>query len=203
MQGEVISNVPSGTYLSDMDQVRERITVHEGATYRLTIQDSAADGIAGIGNLFEISLSQRPDIVLLQGDGVFAAQHVEMFYVPTQQEYPTSAPTLSPAPTFDSLVAVFLTIVFDNWHQETAWQIVARENPNQVWSEAVYDTYRAGSSVTERIMLPPGRSYIFIIKDFFEDGIDGGSYKMMKANGNVLFEGDGNFGAERSHQFTL
>jgi hypothetical protein len=202
LQKDVISSVPPGTYVPPMDQVRETITVNEGATYVLTIGDSAGDGIAGIGNLFVLSMTDRPDIVLAQGDGVFAEQHIETFYVPTPEEYPSSAPTMTPAPTFKT-IGIFLTINFDSWHQETAWQVVAQENPNQIWAEAVYDTYRAGESVTENILLPTGRPYIFIIKDFFQDGIDGGSYKMVTANGRVLFEGDGNFGAERRHQFAI
>ncbi|KAG7370868.1 serine protease [Nitzschia inconspicua] len=202
MDGKVVASVPPGTYTAPMDQVHVTIMVNEGVSYKLTVADTAGDGIAGIGKLFEVTLTRRPEIILLQGEGSFAERHVETFYVPRKEELPTASPTLSPAPTMVS-VAVFLTIHFDSWNQETAWQIVAQENPNQIWAEAGFDTYRAGATVTEKILLPPRRSYIFIIKDFFEDGIDGGSYKMVAANGKILFEGDGNFGAERQHQFAL
>lgn len=202
LDGEVVSNVPAGTYVAPIEQVRETIRVNGGSTYVLTVGDSAGDGIAGTGTVFMLSMTGRPEIVLVQGDGVFAERHTETFYVPTAEEYPTAVPTPSPAPT-SFTVTVFLTITFDSWHQETAWQIVAQEDPTRIWAEAGYDTYRGGKSVTESIRLPPGRSYIFLIKDFFQDGIDGGSYKMVAANGRVLFQGDGNFGAERSHQFAI
>jgi hypothetical protein len=185
-----------------MDHAIETMTIRAGDTYELIVQDQANDGIAGIGNVYEVTLTDHPDVILAAGDGVYTEQRLEEFYVPLPGEFPTGAPTRSPAPTVDSVVVV-LTIFFDEWHQETAWQIVAQQNPNQVLAEAIYDTYRKGESITEEIYLPKGRPYIFLIKDFFNDGIDGGKYEMKDSRGNVLFRGDGNFGAERSHQFAV
>jgi hypothetical protein len=130
---------------------------------------------------------------------------MQVFYVPTTAEYPTAAPlppSISPGPTVFT-VPVFLTITFDNWHQETAWQVVTQEDPTNVVAEAFFDTYRAGDTSTVEIQLQPGRPYIFTIRDYFADGIDGGGYKMMTVDGTTLFEGDGVFGAERSHQFVV
>eukprot|EP00536_Pseudo-nitzschia_multiseries_P012808 jgi/Psemu1/326972/estExt_fgenesh1_pg.C_5090001 len=155
--------------------------------------------------MYEIILTEKTDIVLLDGDGVFENGRTQTFYVPTEEEYPTRAPspsTISPAPTFHT-VNVYLTIFFDNWHQETSWQIRGADDANVLYAEAAYDTYRAGESQTNEIPLPPGRSYVFTIKDFFNDGIKDGEYLLMAADGTVLFEGNGEFGASRNHTFTL
>jgi hypothetical protein len=177
----------------------------EGKQYTFEISDSAGDGMAGIGMLYVLSMTDNPDAILLQGDGVFADKRMELFKVPTKAEYPTAAPappSISPAPTVYT-VPVFLTITFDNWHQETAWQIVTQEDPTKVVAEAGFDTYRTGDKSTIEIKLRPGRPYIFTIRDYFSDGIDGGGYKMTAVDGTLLFEGDGVFGAERSHQFVV
>jgi len=169
------------------------------------IEDGSGDGIAGIGMLYVLKMTDHPEIVLLEGDGVFNGNRTETFYVPREAEYPTSAPvppTVSPVPTALT-IKVNLTIIFDDWHQETSWKIVAENDPSIVFAEAIVDTYRAGDNVTETIFLPPGQSYVFTIQDYFEDGIEGGSYIMVSEDGKILAQGDGNFGAERFHQFTL
>jgi len=199
----LVAIVPTGTYITQ-DQTIELVTIIPGGNYIFTVEDSGNDGIAGIGTLYEIFITDQQDIVLLEGDGVFKDSRNTTFYVPTIDEYPTSAPffTLSPAPTINT-VSVFLIIIFDAWHQETSWTITDKNNPNLVYAEAVYDTYRAGESITEEIQLPSGQAYIFIIEDFFDDGIEDGEYLMMTDDGTILFEGDGSFGASRSHTFTL
>ena len=98
---------------------------------------------------------------------------------------------------------VYLIIIFDKWHQETSWIITDEDDPNLVYAEVKYDTYRGGDSITEDIPLPPGRTYTFVIKDFFDDGIEDGEYLMMTADGTILFEGNGAFESSRSHTFTL
>jgi len=200
----LVAIVPKGTYITQ-DQTVELVTVIPGGNYTFTIEDSGNDGIAGIGILYEIFITDQQEIILLKGDGVFKDSRNTTFYVPTIDEYPTSAPselTLSPAPTVNT-VSVFLIIIFDHWQQETSWTITEVNNPNLVYEEAVYDTYRAGESITEEIQLPSGQAYIFIIEDFFNDGIEDGEYLMMTDDGTILFEGDGSFGASRSHTFTL
>ena len=202
---ELITSVPLGSYISPQDQAFELVAVTPGENYIFTIEDAGRDGIAGIGTLYEIFLTDHPDIILVDGDGVFEDSHSDTFYVPTIDEYPTSAPTestVSPAPTINT-VNVYLIIIFDSWHQETSWIITDEDDSSLVYAEAEYDTYRAGESITEEIALPPGRTYTFTIEDFFDDGIENGEYLMMTADGTILFEGNGDFESHRSHTFTL
>jgi len=195
---------PTDTYFGQ-DETFDLVSVLPGENYTFTIEDSGKDGIAGIGKLYEVFVTDHPDIVLADGDGVFEKSRKTTFYVPTIGEYPTSAPlkpTFSPAPTIQT-VSVFLTIVFDDWQQETSWKITNEENSNIIYAEIPYDTYRSGESVTEEIRLPPGQTYNFIIKDFFNDGMKDGEYLLMSDDGTILFEGNGSFGAFRTHTFTV
>jgi len=204
-EGELITSVGTGSYVSPRDQTFELVTVTPGKNYKFTIADAANDGIAGIGTLYEIVLTENTHMKLLEGDGVFENGRTQLFYVPIIEEYPTRAPvepTTSPAPTFNT-VNVYLVIIFDNWHQETSWEITDASDPNLPLAEAAYDTYRAGESITNEIPLPPGRDYIFTIRDFFDDGIKDGEYLLMSGDGNILLEGNGDFGASRNHTFTL
>lgn len=201
----LVAFVDRGTYESPQDRTLELVMVTPGETYMFTITDSGSDGIAGIGVLYEVFLTDRPELILLEGDGVFEAGRSQIFNVPTMEQYPSGAPTefkLSPAPTINT-VNVYLIIIFDEWHQETSWSIKAENDPNVVFAERAYDTYRAGESITEEISLPSGRSYTFTIKDFFNDGIEDGEYLLMTADGTVLFKGNGAFGSARSHTFKL
>ena len=202
---DIVASVPAGTYQSPQDKTLEVVTLKHGGNYILTIQDSGSDGIAGIGTLYEVFLTDNPDILLLDGNGIFEDSRSEVFHVPTLEEYPSSAPaetTVSPAPTVPT-VKVYLTIVFDNWHQETAWMITDDSDPLNVFAEATYDTYRSGETVTEEIVLPLGGSFTFTIRDFFNDGIKDGEYLLTNSEGEVIFTGNGEFGPSRSHTFKL
>jgi hypothetical protein len=201
----VVASVPTGTYKSPQDHTLEVLPLTAGENYMLTIKDAGSDGIAGIGTLYEIFLTDRPEVVLLAGDGVFEDNRITVFYVPTLEEFPSSAPTemmVSLAPTIKT-VKVYLIIIFDNWHQETAWTIVGEDDPTLVFAEAAYDTYRSGEVITEEISLPAGGIYAFTIKDFFNDGIKDGEYLLMNEAGDVIFQGNGDFGSSRSHTFKL
>jgi hypothetical protein len=194
----------AGTYTAQQQSFNS-VMVIPGEKYTFTIEDSGNDGIAGIGMLYEIYMTDQPDFILIEGDGVFEESRETEFHVPTIEEYPTSAPsepTVSPAPTINT-VSVYLIIIFDSWHQETSWTITAEDNPSFAYAEVEYDTYRAGESITEEIKLPPDQTYTFVIEDFFNDGIEDGEYLMMTDDGTVLFEGNGSFGSSRSHTFTL
>ena len=193
-----------GTYTAQQQSFNS-VMVIPGEKYTFTIEDSGNDGIAGIGMLYEIYMTDQPDVILIESDGVFESSRETEFHVPTINEYPTSAPsepTVSPAPTIYT-VSVYLIIIFDSWHQETSWAITDEDNPSFAYAEVEYDTYRAGESITEEIKLPPDQTYKFVIEDFFNDGIEDGEYLMMTDDGTVLFEGNGSFGSSRSHIFTL
>jgi len=201
--GVLIAAVSAGTYKSPQDRTLEVMPLRAGENYVLTLTDAGGDGIAGVGSLYEIYLTDQPSTILLDGDGVFDDSHSAVFYVPTTDQFPSSAPsktTISPAPTIQS-TKVYLIIIFDNWHQETSWSISDKDSPSIVFAEAAYDTYRAGESVEEEIKLPLGRSYTFTIRDFFNDGIKNGEYLLMAEDGTEIFRGDGDFGASRSHTF--
>ena len=204
--GGLIASVPAGTYQSPKDHALEALSLTPGENYVLTIEDSGNDGIAGIGTLYEIFLTDHPEIVLLDGDGVFEESRTATFYVPTLEEYPPIAPATNmvvPSPTVPT-VKVYLVIAFDSWHQETAWTIADESDPKKIYAEATYDTYRAGETITEEIVLPAtGGIYVFTIRDFFNDGIIDGEYLLMTADGVVVLKGDGDFGSFRSHAFKL
>lgn len=199
----LVASAPTGTYQSPQDKTEEIFLLKHGGNYTLNIQDSGSDGIAGIGTLYEVFLTDDPNIVLLDGNGIFHNSRKEVFHVPTLDEYPSSAPvapTISPAPTVPT-TKVYLTIVFDNWHQETAWMIT--DESGNLIAETSYDTYRSGETVTDEIVLPLGGTYKFTIRDFFNDGIKGGEYLMTTSDGRVIFSGKGDFGSFRSHTFTV
>lgn len=209
-----LAGVPTGTYQPGVDRADQNVVLQTGVSYGFVVEDSLGDGMAGIGIVYQITLLQsvdesEEDLILLEGDGVYTSTRTETFYVPSPDEYPTSAPvqpTVSPAPTIFT-VPVYLTIVLDTWHQETSWQIVSANDPSQILVDRPPDSYRAGISVTEEIFLSPSTdatdSYVFTIRDYFEDGIVNGGYIMTTQDGTILFEGDGAFGAKRSHTFSV
>ena len=203
--GQLVASVPTGTYQSPQDHMFKKLLLEPGDMYVLTITDAGGDGIAGVGTMYEVFLTNRPKVILLAGNGVFEDGTRHSFIVPTKAELPPKAPidTMVPVDPNVKTLNVYLVIVFDNWHQETAWEITDEIDPNIVYAEKTYDTYRSGDSITEEIVLPAGRTYTFTVKDFFNDGIKDGEYLLMSANGDVIFKGSGEFGSFRSHTFTL
>jgi hypothetical protein len=166
-----------------------------GNNFTFVITDRCADGISGLGILYELNLNidretgepiasvpsdgntydtdGRDSILLLDGNGDFGAERLQGFHLPLLDDIPTPgpvAPTVSPAPTV-YMVPVHLTIHFDPWQEETGWSIVDVEYPDKVFASAPPTTYRAGPNVTETIMLPPGRDYALIMTDTFGDGM--------------------------------
>lgn len=208
---QAIAKVAKNFYKKPRDHTFEFILLQPDERYVLNIADVGGDGIAGIGTLFELFVTDHPDISLTEGDGVFQHRMRRVFTVPAINDIPSSAPispTISPAPSISlapniPLVMVYLIIIFDNWHQETSWEITDATNPDFVLAAAPFDTYRSGNSITEEIPLRPDRDYKFTIKDFFEDGIKDGEYVLMTDDGTVLAEGNGDFGASREHVFSL
>lgn len=202
---ELLFSVPTGTYQSPQDHAFETMSLTPGMDYILTIEDSSNDGIAGIGTLYEMYLTENPEIKLVDGDGGFQSARKQVFHVPIMDMFPTSAPVSMEFARFPNIptVKVYLVILFDNWHQETAWTIADETDPSKIYAQANYDDYRSGESITEEIILPAGGIYIFTIRDFFNDGIQNGGYLLMDEQGGVIFQGDGNFGSFRSHAFEL
>ena len=99
---------------------------------------------------------------------------------------------------------VTLEINFDNWPEETSWEI-QDDLGATVASGGTYGSYPDGSTLTEILCLPDG-CYDFIIYDAYSDGIccsfGMGSYSLTNSSGAVLASG-GNFGASETTNFCL
>jgi len=100
---------------------------------------------------------------------------------------------------------LLLTIVLDNYPEETTWQVT--DGNGGVWfSGGAYGNFPDGSTVTESICLPDG-CYTFSIFDSYGDGIccgfGNGSYTLVNtANGTVLASG-GQFGTSDHTPFCV
>ena len=97
---------------------------------------------------------------------------------------------------------IFILITFDDYSDETSWEIFSQGNPNPVLS----NSYSGGmTSTNERYCLPSGE-YLFIIYDDFGDGIccdwGQGSYNVILGDGTVVASG-GEFGSSESSTFTI
>lgn len=87
---------------------------------------------------------------------------------------------------------VTLTIVLDDYPEETSWTIKNSLNTT-VASGGTYGAQPDRSTVTQTVCLPTGCNYTFTINDAFGDGIccsfGNGSYNLKDAGGVVLFSG--------------
>lgn len=97
---------------------------------------------------------------------------------------------------------VALTLVFDNYPEETSWQI--RSGSTVVASGGTYGSQADGSTLNVNVTLPDG-CYDFIISDAYGDGIccsyGNGSYS-LSAGSTVLASG-GSFASSESTNFCL
>ncbi len=100
---------------------------------------------------------------------------------------------------------VTLTIVLDNYPEETSWEL-RTDGGSLVSSGGTYGNQADGSTVTENFCLADG-CYTFTIFDSYGDGIccayGNGSYTLSEdANSNVLASG-GAFGSSEATDFCL
>ncbi|MBQ0737079.1 reprolysin-like metallopeptidase [Aquimarina celericrescens] len=98
---------------------------------------------------------------------------------------------------------VVLSLTFDNYPEETSWQIT--DSSNQVIaSGGTYGSQPDGSTLTLTECLDPG-SYILTVNDSYGDGIccryGNGSYTLTSL-GNTIVSG-GSFGSSESTTFTI
>jgi hypothetical protein len=109
--------------------------------------------------------------------------------------------TCPPCPTSCSDNAVTLTIVLDNYPEETAWTIT-NDGGATVASGGTYGSSPDGSTVTEDLCLP-NDCYTFTITDAYGDGIccayGAGSYTLTGPGGTLA--SGGSFGASESTSF--
>ena len=108
----------------------------------------------------------------------------------------------APCPCFDN--GVTLTVVLDNYPEETSWEI--RSGTTVVASGGTYGSQPDGSTVVENACLPDG-CYDFIIYDSYGDGIccayGSGSYILTDdSNGATLASGAA-FGSSESSNFCV
>ncbi|MEM6965933.1 MAG: S8 family serine peptidase [Bacteroidota bacterium] len=101
--------------------------------------------------------------------------------------------------------ALTLTIVLDNYPEETSWEV--RDAADQVVvSGGTYGNFADGSTVTENLCFADG-CFDFIIYDAYGDGIccgyGNGSYALVEdASGTELASG-GNFGSSETTNFCV
>ncbi|WP_103072508.1 reprolysin-like metallopeptidase [Aquimarina sediminis] len=98
---------------------------------------------------------------------------------------------------------VVLTLTFDNYPQETSWQITNSANQT-VASGGTYPSQPDGSTLTITKCLDPG-TYTFTINDSYGDGIccayGNGSYTLI--SGGTTIASGGSFGSSESTTFTI
>lgn len=97
---------------------------------------------------------------------------------------------------------VTLTIVLDNYPEETSWQI--RDGASVLASGGTYGSQPDGSTVTEVISLATG-CYDFVINDAYGDGIcctyGSGSYSLT--DGSTTLASGGSFGSSETTNFCV
>jgi hypothetical protein len=122
----------------------------------------------------------------------------------------TSAPSMvfvaqsvapSVSPRLDT-VMVELTIYFDPYPQETSW-LIKDATSGTVYKEVSSGTYTNVDHAYDNLFLPRGHDFVFVLMDSARDGIMGyGTEVQLKLVADdgvgevLLFEADGNFGAE-------
>lgn len=99
---------------------------------------------------------------------------------------------------------VTLNLTFDNYSDETSWDIQDANGTNVAWG-GYYGNHPNGGSTQENICLPDG-CYTFTIYDSYGDGIccteGNGSYTLVDTNGDVLVSG-GQFGTFETTSFCI
>ncbi len=112
----------------------------------------------------------------------------------------TSSSTPDPCESGD----LTLTITFDNYPQETSWN-VTDSSGTVVASESYSTANPDGSTITETISNLAGGDYTFTISDSFGDGIccsyGNGSYTLSSNGGTIVSGGD--FGNSEATDFCI
>ena len=111
-------------------------------------------------------------------------------------------PDCAPCPCFEN--ELLLTILLDNYPEETTWDI-KDDNGTVMASGGAYGSLPDGSTVVENICLPDG-CFDFTIYDSFGDGIccsyGVGNYVLTEIDGTVLAAG-GAFGSQEITNFCI
>ncbi|TNF26433.1 MAG: hypothetical protein EP314_05790, partial [Bacteroidetes bacterium] len=99
---------------------------------------------------------------------------------------------------------VTLTIVLDNYPEETSWQIL--DGSTVLAAGGTYGSQPDGSTVIENICLPDG-CFDFVINDAYGDGIccayGNGSYVLRDDSDNSILASGGQFGSSQTTNFCV
>ncbi|WP_025739469.1 endonuclease [Aquimarina pacifica] len=105
----------------------------------------------------------------------------------------------------DSSVDVALTITFDNYPEETSWQIID-DNNSIVYSGGTYGSQSDGSTITLSRSLDAG-CYTLIVEDEYGDGIccsyGYGSYELTETSTGTTLASGGAFSSIDSNAFCV
>ena len=105
---------------------------------------------------------------------------------------------------------VVLELMQDKFGNEVTWEIVNEDN-TVIASGGPYENIYGPTTATKlyeiTLSLPKNQCLRFTISDMMKNGIccryGDGYYRIIDGHGNVAIDGDGEFGAEASHIFTL
>lgn len=99
---------------------------------------------------------------------------------------------------------VTLTIVLDNYPEETSWQVL--DGNTVLAAGGTYGSQPDGSTVVENICLPDG-CFDFVINDAYGDGIccnyGSGSYVLRDDSDNSILASGGSFGSSETTNFCV
>lgn len=170
------------------------------------------------GSIFQVGEGNSPDMLpeidpadIPACNGVIHVVDNVMIPGGVLTDAPTGTPVTGVPPEETnapgSTVMLTLTINFDGFAPETAWEITNSTGGTVMMVPA--GTYEPlAESATEEIDVTAGSNYTFTIFDLFGDGMsnpEGGDYTLSQDVAGVevvLAAGGGNFGSESSTNFT-
>lgn len=103
-------------------------------------------------------------------------------------------------------VTVRLELHLDSTPQETAWEVRGPLPRPALIDGVTYDYYQQELAIVEEVVELSEGFYWFILKDYADNGIENGSYKITAAltsGPKVLAEGNGNFGSSAIAEFEI
>ncbi|MBR5602632.1 MAG: Omp28-related outer membrane protein [Bacteroidales bacterium] len=124
----------------------------------------------------------------------------------SSKTYTSSSEDVSIMSLKDDKDEITIEIMQDRNGHETTWQLID-DNDNIVASGGPYEYYFGQSSVTElhtiTVGVDAGQCLKFVINDLVGNGIccnvGEGYYRIIDGYGNIVVDGDGDFGYEASH----
>lgn len=138
---------------------------------------------------------------LQEGDNVFEV--VLTSPNGTEDQLPGDNSASATAVLDNSLVQVELSLITDNYPEETTWEILDNKGAT-LYSGGPYEA--AETEIIEQLCVDTDACYTFVINDSFNDGIcceyGEGSYT-ISAEGEEIVEGDGVFGSSKQEVFCV